>query len=290
VFQQVNQKDKTTVLSLDPHAKDGNPEMVGTFITGKDPNAHQPITNIVVNAEKKASDVYETERKKHQAELDNAKQDIAAAAPQAIADIQRMRALIKSGKPLTGTGAMTFEKLASMGKTIGVDVIPPDRLQATQEARIFLSTTMLQNIAQLRHSGVALGAITEKEFDQLMASAPKITDQPEVIDAWLARAENNYARMAKEFNDNNAQRLANPHTAPYEKAVPANNIPMAGPKMTGSNGKVISQRSIQDLMSNYGKNAAEFDAYFGAGSAARVKAAMSQPGGGGTPNGGTPFR
>lgn len=250
-----------------------NPSNPTTLLTRRktiDPNRPQHTINLT-NEAAKVTSAYESKRAELQAMRDDAKQEVAETVNQRLDDIQRARQLLGDDKAFTGAGAPFFEKAASVSKTLGFPVTSDDKIAATQELRIFLSTNMLENIANLRNSGVKLGSVTEKEFDQLMASAPKITDQPEVIDAWLGRAERNLRRIANDFNYRNEQLRNNESTRPFENALPRNDVQLSNP----------STANVQLLKS--GKiTPAVFDKVYGPGAAARVTS-------GGNPNGNTPF-
>jgi hypothetical protein len=271
-------KAGTFTKFLDDHrlgAKDAA-EKIFTVLSGKDKNQviaspkfasapSVPVASVEAPERKGVTvnvgggDKYADEMAKLKAAHDFAKGTSAEAAPAKISELERASSLVD--RAFTGRGADWKESGSAWTGT------NPDAVQATQELKQILSTDMLTNIGTLRTQfDVKLGSVTEKEFEQLRNTTPKITDSPATIKAWLQRAVEvekktiaDYQRLAKRVSDN-------PVTAPVARAGMVPQPPAIPESPTNvfkdSDGDDIPPGAIAELRRNP-KTAAMFDKTFG---------------------------
>lgn len=259
----VNEVGGQKLVSTNKFGTDPNTKVIGQY--GAAPKSAG--TTINVGGGKKYGDKME----ELQAEHDFAKGVAAETSPLKISEFERGEGLVD--RAFTGYWA---EGKGTVASAAGVS---PDAVQATQELKQILSGDMLKNIGSLRTQyDVKLGSVTKPEFDQLMNTMPRITDSPATIKAWFKRAKVIEQKVMADYERLVKRRAANPVTAPVSRAgmVPQPpTLPSARPTK-GTNGKVMFQSAIDDLIANP-RHAAEFDAHFGKGSAASVLGG-TQPG------------
>ena len=242
-----------------------------------------------VNIDNRTLSKYAEKTAEDQAAADAALRAAADAAPSQIAMITRLRGLI----PRAYTGMGAEHKLAARAAASGLAGMKDAEgtLQATSNLKMGLSKESLANISNMWQEGLRLGAVSNLEFTQLMASVPKITDPPEVIDAWLARAQDGLQKTM----DKAAQRFPQmpaaaraivPPPPGVQPAPPSPPAPVAVPtpvEVKTKAGRVVPPDAIDKIRANdTPARRAKFDEIFGEpGLAARVL--------GGAPNGGRPL-
>lgn len=267
-FEQLGAKDAserhTTLIS-----EMGGQKLVSTNKYGDDPNTKvvgqfgaAPKGGVTVNVG--GGKKYGDKMEELQAEHDFAKGVAAETSPLKISEFRRGADLVD--RAFTGYWANAKTTGAAATNT------SPDAVQATQELSQILSGDMLKNIGSLRTQyDVKLGSVTEKEFDQLQRTMPRITDSPRTIKDWFKRAENIERKVMVDYERLVKRRGGNPVTAPVSRAgmIPEPpTVPTARPTK-GTNGKPFFQSAIDDLVANP-RHAVEFDAHFGKGSAALI--------------------
>lgn len=217
-------------------------------------------------------------------------QEAALGAPARVRDIDRTIGLIDSGKVFTGTGAEPKLEALRVASMLGVPV-DKDLIRNTEEVIAGLVQNTLTGISRFGQMGVSLTPMSDKDLQMFRDASPQIRNSPEMIKRLLRVERQLYQDSVKMFNQRRNAVTSNPRTSPTIKAMSIeslpeipNVVPKAIPQwkagMKGVNGKPVNQKQFNELIANPSDDA-EFDGWFGTGSAALLR--------GGTSKQATPF-
>lgn len=214
----------------------------------------------------------------------------ARGAAARVRDIDRMINIIDSGKLFVGTGAEPKLDALRVASMLGVPV-DKDIISNTEEVMAALTQNTLTGISRFEQMGVSLTPMSDKDLQMFRDASPQIKNSPEMIKRLLRVERQMYQDAVKMFKSRRGAVLSNPQTAPMIKAMSISDVPdipdlveRVVPKwkagMKGVNGKPVNQKQFNELIANPSDDA-EFDGWFGTGSAALLR--------GGTSKQATPF-
>lgn len=191
----------------------------------------------------------------------------ADKAPELARRADRMDAALRSGKVITGVGAPFFLNVAKVLNTVGAS-----DSETIANTEVLFSDMAKNTLDSIQASGLGSGngfSNNDLKFlERAVGGDPNMSNEGMRKLVALSRraaqlSAQKWAERKAEIGGTGIQGRAYPGTTPK--------VPPTPGSMKGTNGKTISAASIAELKRNpTPQERAEFDAYFGAGSAARV--------------------
>lgn len=245
-----------------------------------------PRTDIKINLPAKETlDSFGQGLGKDQVERFGKLETAARGANARVREIDRLISVVDSGKLFTGMGAdkkLDALRLASM---LGVPV-DKDLITNTEEVIAGLTQNTLMSIGRMEQMGVTVSPMSDKDLQMFRDASPQVKNSPDMIKRLLRVERQMQQDAVKMFRQRRGAVESNPQTSPMVKAMSISDVPeipdlvpKATPQwkagMKGVNGKTVNQKQFSELIANPSDDA-EFDGWFGPGSAALLRGGTSK--------------